>query len=93
MNSMRSDLWLYRINPYEIHYLKFILEGYEGLATLTTLEPNRGLVQLSVPPGSHGPLKDLMEALAKELELHRVTADDESGDHHHTPRPEQIAYE
>ena len=33
----RSDLLFYRIDPYEIHYLKFILEAYEGLATLTTL--------------------------------------------------------
>ena len=68
----RSALWIYQVDPYEIHYLKFILEAYEGLTTLTTLDPHRGLVQLSVPPGCQGELKALMGALGRELELKQV---------------------
>jgi hypothetical protein len=68
-----SALLIYQVDPYEIHYLKFILEAYEGLATLTTLDPQKGLIQLAVPPGSKGSLEDLLEALGQELELKRVT--------------------
>ena len=64
---------IYQVDPYEIHYLKFILEAYEGLATLTTLDPQKGIIQLAVPPGSKGSLNELLEDLGQELELKRVT--------------------
>ena len=69
----RSTLWIYQVDPHEIHYLKFILEAYEGLTTLTTLDPQRGLVQLAVPPGRHGRLEVLLEALGQEMELKRIS--------------------
>ena len=62
-----SALLIYQVDPYEIHYLKFILEAYEGLATLTTLDAEKGLIQLAVPPGSEEALVDLLEALGQEL--------------------------
>lgn len=73
-NPMRSDLLFYRVDPYEIHYLKFILEAYEGLATLTTLDSDTGLIQLAAPPGSKDSLESLLEALGRELGLERVAA-------------------
>lgn len=73
MHPQRSTLWIYQVDPYEIHYLKFILEAYEGLATLTTLDPQKGVVQLAVPPGCDGTLEALLEALGQELELKRVS--------------------
>lgn len=68
----RSDLLFYQVDPYEIHYLKFILEAYEGLATLTTLDPQAGLVQLAVPPGRKDSLESLLEALGQEFGLKRI---------------------
>ena len=74
INLKGSDLLFYRVDPYEIHYLKFILEAYEGLATLTTLDSRTGLIQLAVPPGRGSSLESLMEALGGELRLEPVTA-------------------
>ena len=73
VHPQRSSLWIYRVDPYEIHYLKFILEAYEGLATLTTLDPHQGLVQLTVPPGCNRSLETLIEALGQEMELERLS--------------------
>ena len=70
----RSDLLFYRVDSYEIHYLKFILEAYEGLATLTTLDSATGLIQLAVPPGGKDSLESLLEALGSELGLERIAA-------------------
>lgn len=69
----RSTLLIYQVDPYEIHYLKFILEAYEGLATITTLDSQEGLVQVAVPPGSYDSLEGLMEALGPELKLKRIS--------------------
>ena len=78
VHSKKSAVWIYKVDPYEIHYLRFILEAYEGLATLTTLDPLEGLIQLAVPPGCESSLRTLMEALGKELELRRIRSAESS---------------
>ena len=69
----RSRLVIYQVEPHEIHYLKFVLEAYEGLATLTTLDPKVGLIQLAVPPGRQDQLQALMQALGQELDVKLVS--------------------
>ncbi len=41
----------YRIDRREVHYLRFILEGYDGVAVVTTLDQQKGLVVLHIGPG------------------------------------------
>ena len=77
-HAKRSTLLIYQVDPYQIHYLKFILEAYEGLATVTTLDSHEGLVQLAVPPGSYDSLEGLMDALGLELKLKRISPTGES---------------
>ena len=49
-----------RIPQQRIGFLKFLLEGYEGLAILSTMNSSEGLVRLLVP-GSR--LQELMRFL------------------------------
>ncbi|WP_456387553.1 DUF4911 domain-containing protein [Desulfolithobacter sp.] len=63
-----SILKLYlRIRPTRIGFFKFILEGYDNLATLSTLDRTRGLVRLMVPSSRYGELLDVISALAPKL--------------------------
>ncbi len=57
----------YRIDRREICFLKFILEGYEGLALLSTCNSEEGIVVLKVPPGCEAEANCLMQALQKEI--------------------------
>lgn len=57
------------IAPREIHFLRFILEGYEGLAVVTTVQPESGLVQLSIAPGCEEDVERILEAESSRLEL------------------------
>jgi len=41
----------YRVDSREISFFRFILEGYDGLAVLTTLDARSGQVVLSIAPG------------------------------------------
>lgn len=56
------DLYV-RINPQKIAFLKFIIEGYDGLALLTTIDRHDGLVRLLVPATRHVELMCLLEEL------------------------------
>ena len=60
------------IAPYEIHYLRFILEAYEGVAVLTTLQPRLGMVRLSIAPGCEDMVDLILESEKEALQLRPV---------------------
>jgi len=66
---MQSKERYFRIDKRQIGYLRFILEGYEGLAALTTVDPGQGQVLLRIPPGCEGEVDTLLADLAGEVYL------------------------
>ncbi len=56
-----------RIRPEKISWLKFILEGYDGLATISTVRVEGGLVALYAPDSRYNELMLLLEDLADGL--------------------------
>jgi len=53
----------------EIAYLRFIVEGYDGLLFLRTLDALAGLVELSWPASRSKEAAALLAALAGEIDL------------------------
>jgi len=45
-----------RIDPHRIGYLKFILEGYDNMALVTTINAKEGLVIIRSPATFHNDL-------------------------------------
>ena len=64
---MRITSLFCRIRPARIGWLRHILEGYDGLALLSTLSAAEGLVRIQTPSCSYFALLNLLEALAPEL--------------------------
>jgi hypothetical protein len=62
----------YRIDRREVWYLKFVLEGYPGLAMMRTLDAQQGLVALHVGPGCENDVDRIVDALQKELQIEEV---------------------
>jgi len=62
----------FRVNRVDLVYLKFILEAYEGLAVLSTVEREGAIVRIGYPHFSGGDLDDLLHALAKEITMTEV---------------------
>ena len=52
------------INPERIYFLKFILEGYDGLAIQSTIDAKSGIVEIRYPPE----MKTDLQLLLAELE-------------------------
>ncbi len=57
------------LNRREVSYLKYILEGYEGLATVTTVDREKSIVQLSIMPDFVCDVEEIIEALGKEIDI------------------------
>jgi len=56
-----------RISPDRIHYLKFILEGYDNLATLSTVDARQGLVKIRYTPEVEKDLTQLLTEIASDI--------------------------
>ena len=56
-----------RMAPERIHFLKFILEGYDNLAMQSTIDARQGLVELRYPLALEEEVLALVEALSPSL--------------------------
>ena len=59
-----------KISPERIHFLKFILEGYDGLAILSTINSRQGLVEIKYPPEIEKDITNLLHNIAPQLLKH-----------------------
>ncbi len=59
--------WYLLIRPERIGWLRFILEGYDGLAVLTTISAEKGLVRMWSIDSRFEETMRLLEALAEDL--------------------------
>lgn len=62
----------YLVRPRDIYLLRFILEGYDGLAVVTTLNRESGLVQISIAPGCEDELEQILTAENSGLDVKPV---------------------
>ena len=62
----------FRVDRREIAYLKFILEGYDGLAVLTTLDARAGLIALYISSGCESEADEIMKDLSKQIMIEPI---------------------
>ena len=65
----------YRVDRREIHFLRFILEGYDGLAVMRTVDPETGVVVLYVAPGCENDVSAIIDDLKRDIRIECSTQD------------------
>lgn len=63
----------YRIDRKELVLLKFILEAYEGMSTMSTVDRVAGIVRISIPAGFVADMEKLFTELAGTLSLQQTS--------------------
>ncbi|MGD8701372.1 MAG: DUF4911 domain-containing protein [Desulfosarcina sp.] len=71
MRSQTARCW-YEVDRRQISYLKFILEAYDNVAVVSTLDPGRAVVQIAVAPGCERLVKGIMHEMAAAFDLNPV---------------------
>jgi hypothetical protein len=66
---MKSVMQYYRVDRRKIFFLKFIFEAYEGVVSMTTVDPELGIVSLSIPPGCEADVADILTELGKDIRV------------------------
>ena len=66
---VKSIRQIYRIDRRQIAFLKFILEAYDGIATLSTIDSRQGLIALDIPPGCESDVDTLLKDLGRQIRI------------------------
>jgi hypothetical protein len=64
----------FQVNRRDLVYLKFILEAYEGMSTMSTVSKDGVIVRITVPAGFAADMDSLLAALATEIPLQETVA-------------------
>ncbi len=59
----------FRVNPQDMAYVKFIVDAYEGLAVLRTVDPEEGIVEWMIPPDLMEEVEELIDSLQGEIAI------------------------
>jgi hypothetical protein len=70
----------YRIDTSQISFLKFILEAYDGMAQMTTLNPGLGVVEIYVSSGCLKDFEMLIIDLKKQMLIEAIEYSEENSD-------------
>jgi hypothetical protein len=74
---MKADTVRYfKVDRRDLVYLKFILEAYEGMSTLSTVEKTASIVRLIIPDGFADDMQKLIDAVRADIYLTEVTESD-----------------
>lgn len=69
---LRSSRKYLRIERKQIAYLKFILEGYDGMAVVSTADPAAGVIALDIGPGCEDDVNLIINALSREIRIEEI---------------------
>ena len=64
---MKTVPQYYRVDRRHINFIKFIFEAYEGIALVTTLNGDQGLIRLAVAPGCETIVMEIMADLSESI--------------------------
>lgn len=59
----------YRVDRRQISYVKFILEAYDNVAVMSTLDSRQAVIQVTVAPGCETMVDGIIKGLAGEIDV------------------------
>jgi hypothetical protein len=69
----------YRVDRKAISLMRFTFEGYEGIAGVTTLNPETGLIVLNIAPGCEQDVALVLLDLQEQVYMEAVLPEDLKG--------------
>ncbi len=59
----------YRVDRCQISFVKFILEAYDNVAVMSTLDPQQAIVQITIAPNCQAMVDGIIRSFAGEFEM------------------------
>ena len=62
----------YRVDRREIAFIRFVVEAYDGLAVVTTLDPATGLIEFQIAPGCEQDVETILQDLQQDIMMEKA---------------------
>jgi len=59
----------FKVDKKNIAFLKFVLEAYDGMAVIRTLDPREGVIELMIAPDFEKDVEEILYSLRDEVEM------------------------
>lgn len=59
----------FKVDKKNIAFLKFVLEAYDGMAVIRTLDPREGVIELMIAPDFEKDVEEILDSLRDEVEM------------------------
>jgi hypothetical protein len=69
-STTRTRKVILSIEKSEICYLQWIIESYDGMAVMRTIDPANGTVEISIAPGCMEEIVSLIDYLKEDGSIH-----------------------
>ncbi len=60
---------LFKLNRHNIAVVQFIIEGYEGMATVSTIDPHTAIIKVSIIPDFISEVNGLIDDLKNKYKI------------------------
>ncbi|WP_191965578.1 DUF4911 domain-containing protein [Oryzomonas sagensis] len=70
----------FRVKHRDMVYLKFILEAYEGMNTMSTVDNVAGIIRIAIMPGFVAEMDELLAELGTRVTMEPVAWEDQGGE-------------
>ena len=65
----------FKVNASDITLIQFIIEGYEGMAVVSTVDPKAAFIQVLIMPDFEYDAVQLLESMKKQFHMEEVKSD------------------
>lgn len=69
----------FRVKRHDMVFLKFILEAYEGMNVMSTVDNRAGIIRVAVMPGFEEDMDALLAELGRQVAMEPVEWAEKSG--------------
>lgn len=66
LTTMQTSKYILSVERNEICYLQWIIESYDGMASMRTINPVNGEIEISISPGCEQEIFSLIKYLKEE---------------------------
>ena len=71
--------YFFKVAHRDMVYLKFILEAYEGMNVMSTVDNREGIIRIAVMPGFTDDMEQLLAELGKIVTMQKVEWSSDAG--------------
>jgi hypothetical protein len=63
---MQTIRHIFRVDRRDINYLRTTIESYDGMAVVSTLDPDKAYLEIRIAPGCEQLITELLDSLREE---------------------------